>query len=154
MVEDEFSLLHQDHLADGMLEYLHENQISFVPYFPLASGLLTGKYDHLTEFPADDIRSQIANFKEPRFTKALAAVDQIRSIADKHGATVAQTVLAWYIQNPFISVVIPGAKRPDQVAANAKALDLELSLEEYQTIEQAFTWFKQTQSGKSLADPD
>ncbi len=137
-----------------MLEYLHENQISFVPYFPLASGLLTGKYDHLTEFPADDIRSQIADFKEPRFTKALAAVDQIRSIADKHGATVAQTVLAWYIQNPFISVVIPGAKRPDQVAANAKALDLELSLEEYQTIEQAFTWFKQTQSGKSLADPD
>lgn len=154
VVEDEFSLLHQDHLADGMLEYLHENQISFVPYFPLASGLLTGKYDHLTEFPADDIRSQIADFKEPRFTKALAAVDQIRSIADKHGATVAQTVLAWYIQNPFISVVIPGAKRPDQVAANAKALDLELSLEEYQTIEQAFTWFKQTQSGKSLADPD
>lgn len=154
VVEDEFSLLHQDHLADGMLEYLHENQISFVPYFPLASGLLTGKYDHLTEFPADDIRSQIADFKEPRFTKALAAVDQIRSIADKHGATVAQTVLAWHIQNPFISVVIPGAKRPDQVAANAKALDLELSLEEYQTIEQAFTWFKQTQSGKSLADPD
>lgn len=154
VVEDEFSLLHQDHLADGMLEYLHENQISFVPYFPLASGLFTGKYDHLTEFPADDIRSQIADFKEPRFTKALAAVDQIRSIADKHGTTVAQTVLAWYIQNPFISVVIPGAKRPDQVAANAKALDLELSLEEYQTIEQAFTWFKQTQSGKSLADPD
>ena len=154
VVEDEFSLLHQDHLADGMLEYLHENQISFVPYFPLASGLLTGKYDHLTEFPADDIRSQIADFKEPRFTKALAAVDQIRSIADKHGATVAQTVLAWHIQNPFISVVIPGAKRPDQVAANAKALDLELSLEEYQTIEQTFTWFKQTQSGKSLADPD
>lgn len=154
VVEDEFSLLHQDHLNDGMLDYLHENQISFVPYFPLASGLLTGKHDHLIDFPEDDIRSQIADFKEPRFSKALTAVDQIRPIADAHEATVAQTVLAWYIQNPLISVVIPGAKRPDQVVANARALELTLSNDEYQTIEQAFSWFNQAQSGKSLADQD
>jgi len=44
IVEDEFSLLHQDHLKEGMLDYLNENKISFVPYFPLASGPLTGKY--------------------------------------------------------------------------------------------------------------
>ncbi|WP_267202654.1 aldo/keto reductase [Limosilactobacillus kribbianus] len=154
VVEDEFSLLHQDHLTEGMLDYLHNHQISFVPYFPLASGLLTGKYDHHIDFPADDIRSQIADFSEPRFSKVLQAVDVIRPIAAAHQATVAQTVLAWYMQNPLISVVIPGAKHADQVKANAKAMGVKLTEEEYQIIEKAFEGFKETTSGKSLADPD
>ncbi|WP_283593297.1 aldo/keto reductase [Limosilactobacillus galli] len=154
VVEDEFSLLHQDHLTEGMLDYLHDHQISFVPYFPLASGLLTGKYDHKIDFPADDIRSQIADFTEPRFSKVLKAVDVVRPIAKTHQATVAQVVLAWYMQNPLISVVIPGAKRAEQVKANAHALDITLTDAEYRTIEQAFDGFKHTTSGKSLADPE
>lgn len=154
VVEDEFSLLHQDHLTEGMLDYLHDHQISFVPYFPLASGLLTGKYDHKIDFPADDIRSQIADFTEPRFSKVLKAVDVVRPIAKTHQATVAQVVLAWYMQNPLISVVIPGAKRAEQVKANAHALDITLTDAEYRTIEQVFNGFKHTTSGKSLADPE
>lgn len=154
IVEDEFSLLHQDHLTEGMLDYLHDHQISFVPYFPLASGLLTGKYDHKIDFPADDIRSQIADFTEPRFSKVLKAVNVVRPIAKTHQATVAQVVLAWYMQNPLISVVIPGAKRAEQVKANAHALDITLTDAEYRTIEQVFDGFKHTTSGKSLADPE
>lgn len=154
VVEDEFSLLHQDHLTEGMLDYLRDHQISFVPYFPLASGLLTGKYAEDVTFPAEDIRSQIADFKQPRYGKILAAVDQVRPIADRHGATVAQTILAWYLQNPLITAVIPGAKRADQVISNAQAMNISLTAEEYQTIETAFAHFKQTKSGKSLKDPD
>lgn len=154
VVEDEFSLLHQDHLTDGLLDYLHDHQISFVPYFPLASGLLTGKYDHLVEFPADDIRSQIADFKEPRFSRILAAVEQVRPIAAAHNATVTQVILAWYLQNPLISAVIPGAKRAQQVEANAQAMNVALSDAEYQTITAAFKSFQATRAGKSLKDPD
>ena len=154
VVEDEFSLLHQDHLTDGLLDYLHDHQISFVPYFPLASGLLTGKYDHLVEFPADDIRSQIADFKEPRFSQILAAVEQVRPIAAAHNATVTQVILAWYLQNPLISAVIPGAKRAQQVEANAQAMNVALSDAEYQTITAAFKSFQATRAGKSLKDPD
>ncbi|MCW3778460.1 aldo/keto reductase [Levilactobacillus namurensis] len=153
VVEDEFSLLHQDHAVD-MMPYLKDHHISFVPYFPLASGLLTGKYDQSVSFPADDIRSQISDFQEPRYSQALTAIDQVRPIAQAHHATVAQTVLAWYMQNPLISVVIPGAKRASQVEANAQALDVTLTSAEYQTIDQAFTKFKAVTSGKSLADPD
>ncbi|WP_283679515.1 aldo/keto reductase [Lentilactobacillus sp. Marseille-Q4993] len=148
VVEDEFSLLHQDHGSD-MMPYLKENNISFVPYFPLASGLLTGKYSNNQTFPDDDIRSQIADFKEPRYSNALSAIDQVRPIADAHSATVAQVILAWYIENPLISVVIPGAKKPEQVEANAKALNITLSTDEYNTIENAFKGFKDP-SGKSL----
>lgn len=154
VVEDEFSLLHQDHLTEGMLDYLRDHQISFVPYFPLASGLLTGKYVQDVSFPADDIRSQIADFKQPRYGKILAAVDQVRPIADQHGATVAQTILAWYLQNPLVTAVIPGAKRADQVISNAQAMNIQLTAEEYQTIETAFADFKASKSGKSLKDPD
>lgn len=154
VVEDEFSLLHQDHLTEGMLDYLRDHQISFVPYFPLASGLLTGKYVQDVSFPADDIRSQIADFKQPRYGKILAAVDQVRPIADRHGATVAQTILAWYLQNQLITAVIPGAKRADQVISNAQAMNIQLTAEEYQTIETAFADFKASKSGKSLKDPD
>lgn len=154
VVEDEFSLLHQDHLTEGMLDYLRDHQISFVPYFPLASGLLTGKYVQDVSFPADDIRSQIADFKQPRYGKILAAVDQVRPIADRHGATVAQTILAWYLQNQLITAVIPGAKRADQVISNAQAMNIQLTAEEYQTIETTFADFKANKSGKSLKDPD
>lgn len=153
VVEDEFSLLHQDHGVD-MLPYLKDNNISFVPYFPLASGLLTGKYTRDVSFPDDDIRSQIADFQEPRYGQILTAVDKVRPIADAHNATVAQTILAWYMQNPLISVVIPGAKKAEQAAANAKALAITLGDDEYQAIEAAFDGFKHVTSGKSLADPE
>ena len=153
VVEDEFSLLHQDHGAD-MLPYLKENNISFVPYFPLASGLLTGKYTKDVNFPKDDIRSQIADFQEPRYSNILAAIDKVRPIADAHDATVAQTILAWYIKNPLISVVIPGAKKPEQVAANAKAMSVNLTDDEFKAIDAAFEGFKHITSGKSLTDPD
>ncbi|ARW23271.1 aldo/keto reductase [Levilactobacillus brevis] len=153
VVEDEFSLLHRDHETD-LMPYLADHQISFVPYFPLASGLLTGKYDQSVQFPADDIRSQISDFQEPRYSQALTAIDQVRPIAQAHQATVAQTILAWYMQNPLVSVVIPGAKRAAQVEANAQALEVTLTAAEYQTIDTAFAGFKATANGKSLADPD
>jgi len=152
VVEDEFSLLHRDHEAD-LMPYLKDHQISFVPYFPLASGLLTGKYDANVSFPADDIRSQISDFQEPRYSQALKAIEAIRPIAKAHNATVAQTVLAWYMQDPLVSVVIPGAKRAAQVEANAQSLDVTLSDTEYQTIDTAFAGFKSIESGNSLADP-
>ena len=115
---------------------------------------MTGKYTTDATFPADDIRSQIADFKEPRYSTILNAVDLVRPIADNHHATIAQIILAWYLQNPLITAVIPGAKNARQVLSNAKAMKIELSTDEYQTIEQAFNQFKQIKSGKSLKDPD
>jgi len=153
VVEDEFSLLHRDHESD-LMPYLKDHQISFVPYFPLASGLLTGKYDGDVSFPADDIRSQISDFQQPRYGQALHALTTVKPIAAAHQATITQTILAWYMQNPLISVVIPGAKRADQVATNAQALTVTLTPAEYQAIDTAFAGFKTAANGKSLADPD
>lgn len=130
VVEDHYSLVHRD-AEKELLPYLKANDISFVPYFPLASGLLTGKYTaaDATKFP---------QYSKAAFAKVLAGVAAVRKIADAHHATVAQTVLAWYMANPAVTAVIPGARKPEQVVQNAGARDVKLSPAEYQAIAQAF----------------
>ncbi|MNV99028.1 L-glyceraldehyde 3-phosphate reductase [compost metagenome] len=62
----------------------------------------------------------------------------MRRIADAKGAEVAHVVLAWYLANDAIDAVIPGAKRADQVLNNLKTLDVKLTAEEIQEIDQIF----------------
>lgn len=137
IVEDEYSLIHRE-AEKELLPYLKENNISFVPYFPLASGLLTGKYEKDVIFPADDLRSKKPDFQGERYKQILEKVDQLKLIAADYNATVAEIVLAWYIKNPLVSVVIPGAKKPEQVKANAKAMGITLTNEDYQKIDTIF----------------
>ncbi|KOY77701.1 aldo/keto reductase [Apilactobacillus kunkeei] len=137
VVEDQYSLLHRDAETE-MFDYLRENNISFVPFFPLASGLLTGKYSEVVDFPENDIRHGNPDFTGERFEKIVEKVNNLKPLADKHGITTAQLVLAWYIKNPDVTVVIPGAKRPEQVQSNAKALNVSLSDEEYAQIDNEF----------------
>lgn len=137
VVEDQYSLLHRDAETE-MFDYLRENNISFVPFFPLASGLLTGKYSEVVDFPENDIRHGNPDFTGERFEKIVEKVNNLKPLADKHGITTAQLVLAWYIKNPDVTVVIPGAKRPEQVESNAKALNVSLSDEEYAQIDNDF----------------
>lgn len=139
VVEDRFSLVHREHEKD-LFPYLKENKISFVPYFPLASGLLTGKYKKEDRFDDSDRRSQRPDFTGERFNDIIEKVDQLKPIAKNYEATVAQLVLAWYMKHPQIGVVIPGAKRPEQVEANAKAVDIRLTVEDYDKIDQLFKY--------------
>lgn len=138
IVEDQYSLIHRD-AEKELFPYLEQERISFVPFFPLASGLLTGKYDGSpVNFPEDDLRSGDPNFSGSRFHAITQSVKNLQPIADNHDATIAQVVLDWYIKNPDISVVIPGAKTPEQVRSNAKAMNVALSDQEYNTIDNAF----------------
>lgn len=142
IVEDQYSLVHRSAVKEE-LEYLQAQNISFVPYFPLASGLLTGKYslDDWDKFKNTDGGQLLGDFSKEQYDKAIQGIEGIRKIADSHQATVTQTVLAWYMANPAISVVIPGARNVEQVKNNAAALDIELSPAEYQQIDQLFSDF-------------
>lgn len=130
IVEDNYSLVHRQ-AEEKVFPYLKENHISFVPYFPLASGLLTGKYG-----PAD--ANKFSRFSPEEFGKIIDSLTKVKAIADKHNATVSQTALAWYIANPNIGVVIPGARVPGQVESNAKALDVKLSSTEFDEIDKLY----------------
>lgn len=130
VVENNYSLVHRDAESE-IFPYLKAHQISFVPYFPLASGLLTGKYSR-------NDADKFSRFSPSKFNQIMDSLDQIKTIAENHQATIAQTILAWYIANPDISVVIPGARLPEQVDSNAKALDVQLSSAEFDEINGLF----------------
>ena len=142
IVQDHYSLIHRKAETELFL-YLKENNIGFVPYFPLASGLLTGKYnlDSPKYFDEEDPRKRKSNFQGERYESIIHLVDQLKPIAENYQATTAQLVLAWYIAHPQITFVIPGAKKPEQVADNAKALDIHLTATDAQIINELFQGF-------------
>jgi len=131
-VEDHYNLI-QRHVEREIWPYLKGNDIKFVPYFPLASGLLTGKY-------TIDDADKFKHLNREQFEKIIQILKGIDVIANKHGATVTQIILAWYIKNPEISAVIPGARVPSQVANNVATLKIDLSTDEYQEIDNAFNF--------------
>lgn len=116
--------------------YMVEQGISFVPYYPFASGILAGKYDENTTFP--DHRAKKLELQGETFRKNLAKVEQLRPIAEAKQADIAQIVLAWYLSRDAIDAVIPGAKRPDQILNNLAAAELVLSEAEIKMIDEIF----------------
>ncbi|KAF0394333.1 oxidoreductase [Pediococcus pentosaceus] len=131
VVEDHYSLVHRD-AEKELIPYLNEHNITFVPYFPLASGILTGKY-------AKTDSGKFNQYSQAEFDQIIDAVEKVRGIAESKDATVAQVVLAWYLKNPNLGIVIPGARKAEQVKSNVKATAIELSDQEYRQID---AWFK------------
>ncbi|MCA1011145.1 aldo/keto reductase [Halobacillus halophilus] len=135
VIQGEYNLFKRE-AEKEMLPYTAENGISFVPYFPFASGLLTGKYNEDTRF--DDFRAKNPLFQGEEYRKNLQKVDQLKEIAHSKNVEVPHLVLAWYLTQDSIDAVIPGAKKVDQVTNNLKTLDVELSSEEVKKIHEIF----------------
>ncbi|ATH60950.1 MULTISPECIES: aldo/keto reductase [Staphylococcus] len=134
VVQMEYNLLNREN--EAVFDYTKENQITFIPYFPLVSGLLAGKYTENTKF--DDLRAENPEFQGDRFKENLEKIDELRDIADNHRVDVAHVVLAFYLTQPSLDVVIPGAKQPHQVVDNLTTLDVKLTKEEIEKINQLF----------------
>lgn len=137
IVENEYSLMARAAETD-LFPYLRDHQISFVPYFPLASGLLTGKYQAPITFPEGDLRRNKPEFQPAAFQQNIDHVNQLSTLAKRYDVTIAQLVLAWYLRNQAVSVVIPGAKRVEQVISNAQAATVDLRAHDYKTISDLF----------------
>lgn len=135
--QGEYNLLNRS-AEKEYFPFMTEHDISFVPYFPLVSGLLAGKYNTDTTFPAEDIRSKQDHFKGQQFKENLAKVDEIRKIAESKHVDVVHIVLAWYLTRPAIDTVIPGAKRQSQILDNLRTLEVTLNHEEINRIDMLF----------------
>jgi aryl-alcohol dehydrogenase-like predicted oxidoreductase len=121
-LQNEYSLLHRDPEAK-VLPTCGQLHLSFVPYFPLASGLLTGKYTRGTAPPAG---TRLAKWPADRVGKLLnddrfAVVEPLAALAARHGHTLHELALSWLAANPLVASVIAGATSPEQVRANANA---------------------------------
>ncbi|WP_080875735.1 aldo/keto reductase [Oceanobacillus timonensis] len=137
VVQDLYNLIQRD-AEQNFFDYTKENDISFIPFFPLASGLLAGKYDKNTTFPEGDLRNGFDHFQGESFRKNLARVEKLRKIATAKQVEIPHLVLAWYLANDAIDVVIPGAKNGLQVQNNLQTLDVAISDEEYKAISDIF----------------
>ncbi|HCG2384044.1 TPA: aldo/keto reductase [Staphylococcus aureus] len=134
VVQLEYNLLHREN--EAVLQYCVNHQITFIPYFPLASGILAGKYDENTKF--SDHRTTRRDFIPGVFEENVRRVKALESLAAAHQTSIANIVLAFYLTRPAIDVIIPGAKRAEQVIENIKAADIVLSDDEIQYIDELF----------------
>lgn len=134
--QGEYNLIKRQ-AENELLPYVLEQQISFVPYFPFAAGLLAGKYTKDMTF--NDLRKNMPHLQGEEFERNLDKVAKLKAIAEDKGADTAPLVLAWYLARPEIDAVIPGAKRADQVLANLSALDIQLTPQEINAISEIFS---------------
>jgi aryl-alcohol dehydrogenase-like predicted oxidoreductase len=134
--------------AELFFEQAQKRDVGIVVRVPLASGLLTGKFDRDSQFAADDHRAfnrhgesfdMGETFSGLDFETGLDVVEQLRPLVPD-GATLAQLALRWILDFDAVTTVIPGAKTEDQARANAAASDLApLPPETRETIDGLYT---------------
>lgn len=130
-VQNEYSLLCRAP-EEGVLALCRAHQVAFVPYFPLAGGLLTGKYRKDEQPPAE---SRLAMFPPGRphlgFTEEnLDRIEQLTTFATGRGHTLLELAFAWLLAHDEVGSVVAGATRPAQVQQNAQASGWKLTEQE------------------------
>lgn len=114
--QDELSLIARAVERDGRLAAAERIGAGFLPFFPLANGLFTGKFTR-TDMPAD---SRIAR-QRPHIAQDADwdAMEAYQSLCEQWGVTMLEATLGWFLARPVVSSVIAGATRPEQVTQNA-----------------------------------
>lgn len=134
-VQNEYSLLRRE-VEEDVLAACERLDIAFLPYFPLASGLLTGKYRKGAPAPEG---SRLA-FWEPRphqvlEDEVLDEVDHLAALAEGFGHTILEMAVSWLLSRPRVASVIAGATTPDQVYSNVAAAGWSMTPEEVATVD-------------------
>lgn len=137
--QEQYSMIHrkmeggsfqgEDNLPD-QLGYCQKNNIAMLAYSPLVLGLLTGKVDPEREFPESDLRSKQKRFSKANRQKIADLLAQFQPVADKHGCTMAQLVIAWTVSQPGLTHALVGARTPEQAIDNAGAGSITLDAED------------------------
>jgi aryl-alcohol dehydrogenase-like predicted oxidoreductase len=110
--------------------------MGLLPYFPLASGLLTGKYKHGGEAPKGTRMAAIKRLADRFMTEDnWKIVDALQAFCDARGRSLLELAFSWLLAQPCLSSVIAGATRPEQIEANVKAAGWKLSAEELAQID-------------------
>jgi aryl-alcohol dehydrogenase-like predicted oxidoreductase len=136
-LQTEFSLWSRDP-EDEILSTCRELGVGFVAYSPLGRGFLTGQFHRFEDLPQDDYRRNSPRFQGDNFKKNLDLVRGVEQIASEKGCKPAQLALAWVLAQDKNIVPIPGTKRRKYLEENVAALDLKISEEDLQRIDEIF----------------
>jgi aryl-alcohol dehydrogenase-like predicted oxidoreductase len=136
-VQNEYSLLHREP-EHSVLPACRRLGLAFLPYFPLASGLLTGKYEPGTGAPTG---SRLSQSWTSRFTseRNVRIAEGLKAFATSRGHTLLELAMSWLASRPQVASVIAGATSPEQVRANAAAVNWSLTPQELAEIDRLTT---------------
>ena len=125
-IQTHYNLLERDAERE-LVPYCAWANVGILPYFPLAGGLLTGKYTR-GEAPPEGSRGTFSPYVKNRLTDAnFDKLDALRSFADSRGHTLHDLAFSWLLSKRAIPSVIAGATTPEQVSENAKKVEWKLS---------------------------
>ncbi|MGF7160509.1 aryl-alcohol dehydrogenase-like predicted oxidoreductase [Rhodoligotrophos appendicifer] len=133
--QDEYSLLRRG-IEKELIPAIESYGLGLLPYFPLASGMLTGKYK-AGEAPAGQTRFAAWTHLGERYMteKNFAVVEKLTAFAAERNLTLLELAFSWLAANPSLSSVIAGATTPEQVKANARAIVYEFDEPELDEID-------------------
>jgi aryl-alcohol dehydrogenase-like predicted oxidoreductase len=132
-VQNEYSLLHREP-EDDVIPECRRAGLAFIPYFPLASGLLTGKY-RLGRPAPQGSRLESRFGEEPFTTENLELVEALLAFAASRGHQLGELAISWLAARPAVASVIAGAISPEQVRANAAAARWRLTDAELEEVD-------------------
>jgi aryl-alcohol dehydrogenase-like predicted oxidoreductase len=119
----------------AVLPYCRANDIGVVVYGPLAHGLLTGTIRRDAQFDAADWRRSSPDFAGDGLQRNLDVVEQLRSFASEHGASLPQLAIAWALAQPGVDTAIVGARSPAHVSDTIAAVHVELTDDDLRAID-------------------
>ena len=133
--QDEYSLVVRDIEKDLLPAAQHFN-LGLLPFFPLAGGMLTGKYAGLKNVPADTRFGKTPYMQERYLNpRNIALVDQLQAFVSARGHSMLELAFSWLAARPQVSSVIAGASSPEQIEQNVKAAQWKLTAEEIAEID-------------------
>ena len=133
--QDEYSLIVRD-TEKELIPAMQAYGIGLLPYFPLASGMLTGKYKRNAPMPEKARLSYVQNLADRYLTDAnWQTVEKLTDFAGKRGKTILELAFSWLAGRPTVASVIAGATRPEQVEQNVTAASWKLSAEDIAEID-------------------
>ena len=136
-VQNEYSMLHRAPEPEVIPACLHA-KMGFIPYFPLANGLLTGKYRKGQPPPQGTRGSD--NFGPKVFTEEnLNKVEALIQFATSQGHTLLELAMSWLAAQPAVASVIAGAKTPEQARSNAAAASWKLNPDQLRIVHQTLS---------------
>jgi aryl-alcohol dehydrogenase-like predicted oxidoreductase len=133
-LQSQYNMLQRDVEAQ-VLPFCAARGIAFIPWGPLAYGLLGGKYGRDFKLGEKDWRHRSGAFDPENFAANVERVERLKAVADDKGAPLAHVAIQWLLSRPAVGSVIAGAKRADQVEDNARADDLALDAETLRALD-------------------
>ena len=133
-VQNEYSLLHRDP-EDGVLAECERQAMAFLPFFPLMSGLLTGKYRKGRPIPPDTRVAKFERYKKLLTEENLDKVEAFVGFAESRGHTLLELAFSWLLAHGVVASVIAGATSALQVRDNAAAASWKLAADELRELD-------------------